>query len=172
MIPMLEDALETVNEAFIQPRLRRFKTRLAMSVVTAAVLALFALLGMVCLFMLAFLSLSNAYTPQTAAGILFGFCVFICLGALLVHKIARHIEDRRDLEARFALPERRSFRPARPRAEPGPSIGETVRDYFAENKGSALIAVAMAGALFGARPGLVLKTVGWALRRKARKLRD
>ena len=170
MIAMLDEAVRYVNEAIVQPRIHRFKTHAALAAVTLTVLALFGLMGLICLFLLVFLSLSQAYSPQQAAGFLFGFCVLICIGAVFVHSIGVRIENRR-MEERFAPPERRSFKlPTRPA---GPPVGEIVRDYFAENKMSALIAVGVAGVVFGARPGMALKTIGWVLRRKARaRLKD
>ncbi len=171
MIPMLDETVEMVNEVFVQPRLKRLKARISLSLVTVGLLALFAFLGMLCLFLLAFLILSNAYDAQRAAGVLFGFCILICLSTLVVHAIAKHRLDRDDIEARFSsLPDRRSTR--KPERD-APSVGELVQDFFAEHKGSALIAVAVAGVILGARPGLAFKAVSWALRRKARSsIRD
>ncbi len=177
MTPMLDEAYKTVNEVYVQPRIRRLKARLLLSVVTGVVLAIFGLLALICLFLMVFLGLARAYDPQTAATILFGFCVLICIGTVIVHAVAKRIEDRHDREAKFALPTRKLFKPSNRKTsaaqagamESKADVQAIMQDYFAENKVSALAAVAVAGLLVGARPKLAIKTVSWALRRKAKK---
>jgi uncharacterized membrane protein YqjE len=170
MMEILEDLAFQLNDALLQPRLRRFKARILLALVTAAVLGLFILMGMVCLFMMVFFSLKHTYDESTAAVILFCFCVVICLGTLLVHAIARRLEDR-PYDTRFEArhPRRRRERPES--APRGPSFVDQAREYFVENKVAGLAGVAAAGVLLGAKPGMVLRTAAWLLGRRSRRMR-
>jgi hypothetical protein len=163
MMRALEDLFYELNEAWLQPKMERIRGRFLLAVVSAAILALFVLLGFVCLFLMVFIGLEHRYDSETAAAILFIFCVVMCIGTLIVHAIARRLEDS-SYEARFSPPRRR--RPVREKAAEGPAFIDQMREYFADNKLAGLLGVGLAGVLLGARPALVFRTFGWLLRRK------
>jgi uncharacterized membrane protein YqjE len=148
MIAALAMLAEELKEAFLLPHLRHCRTKLMVALVTVMVVFLFALMALLCLFMLVFIGLSPKYGPEQTAFGLFCFSLLICFGAIGMHWVGRRYEEtvheRRLAELKGSIPGAASLKEM---AFNGP-----VRDYFADNKVSALMFMAALGLIFGARP--------------------
>ena len=171
MLDLLKIAAAEVGAHLIRPRIEKAKTDLKLAVITGVVVGIFSLLAFVCLFLIVFLHLTQYMPPENAALALFGFSLLMCIGAVLMYVIGRAVEQK--------VYERKLTRPLRDARDDLPKrgdldIGEHLQDMFAENKGAALIAAAVAGIVLGAKPGLVLRSVskivaGKAVQRRRRR---
>ena len=145
-----EDAIT----ALVLPRIEKAKADFKLKILTATVVVVFSLLALVCLFMVVFIHLSQIMMPETAALWLFGFSIFMCLGAIAMYVIGRKVDQK--------LYERKIDEPSRALHNRMPTaddidIAGYARDLFADNKSAALIAASVIGIAMGAKPGLVLK---------------
>jgi hypothetical protein len=157
MLTALKFLAAELAETLIRPRIDKAKADLKLTIVTATVLVIFSLMGLICLYLAVFIHLSETMAPEFAALALFGFSVFMCLGALAMYVIGRRVEQ--------TLYERRARASLRAVSDRMPGrddidIAGYMQHIFADNKGAALIAAAVTGIVLGAKPGLVLRSLG------------
>jgi hypothetical protein len=162
---MIADLLRELSQGLVQPYIHRLKARAILAATTIALMSLFGISAFAFAIVIVFIGLSSAFNPVDAALILFAFSAAMCLGTLVVFKLASGLEERR-FDERFSLQERsrekvRSWR----RDERIDDIKDQVRDTIARNKFGGLAAVAVAGLLIGSRPRWALGLARFALGR-------
>ena len=166
---MLADLFHELNEGFVQPYLHRLKAKALLMAVSIALMSLFGVLAFVFAIVMVFVAISNASSPMEAAVVMFGFCVVMCLGTLIMFKLASHMEARK-FDAGFAVPERpRQMLKSLRMDERIDDIKDQFRETVARNKFGGLAAVALAGMLIGSRPRWALGLARFALGRKLKQ---
>ncbi len=154
MIDTLLFLAEELGETFVQPRIDKAKVNFQLAIVTTLVVAIFALLALVCLFLVVFLHIADTMKPENAALILFAFSVLMCAGAVAAYIIGKRVEEsvyeRRREEDRLFTGKGLKL--------PDLHIGRRANEAFSDNKIPVLVGAAVIGMLFGVRPGMVIRT--------------
>jgi hypothetical protein len=91
MIGALFSSLVQMGGAYGALHFKRFKQKLFLSLLSAAIFSLFAVLALIFLCVIMFIALAENYGPMTAAVTLFGLAFMLCLVTVLVHLIARRL---------------------------------------------------------------------------------
>jgi hypothetical protein len=164
-------ALALGNAAF-ERCIERVKTRLCMAFVSSLLFLIFSLIGVALLFVIAFLALIKVYDPTVAALILFGVCVFICAGTLIVHNLSLASLKRKKLYDRAVNEEtRKDTEKLPPELFVGAEAGRFVRDFFGNNLPATLVTSLLIGAAVGYMPKTSFKIISGlaGLKRKPRR---
>ena len=140
--------IEFVN-TFVNAWLAKVKARIALSIITFSVFLIFAVVGIIFLFMLAFTSLEDAYDPSRACLIMFAFCAFVCAGALLAHYLG--MKSLKKSEAKVLLTKAES-NVSKDQKTLSKDLSELIRGSIESRQYSVMLGAVIIGSLVGFRP--------------------
>ena len=150
-VSLCDVVLETV--------LAKMRTRVWISLISLGLVFIFGLMAIVFLFVLAYAALAKTYDTTTAAFVLFGVCIFICLGTLIVYRLSLSALKRKKLYTRAVTAEtERDAQKLPPELFLGAEIGRLAENFFGNNLSTSLITSLLIGAAaIGYRPKTSIK---------------